>query len=213
MVRFGQNVLVCQDCSVVSCNLSADQAIYDEKYWSHYRTLGNSSLGGEINKARANLVRRYVSGQVLDFGCGAGTFINRMRKDGGSAVGFDINPFSGNCIIERLFAEYSGVTFWDSIEHLDDPATVLRGLDADHVFICTPNADNFKGDFTEWRHYKPTEHVHYFNEHSLRMLLESTGYSMVEVSFEESLYRQDGDKNIITVVGKREQNQPQTKEV
>lgn len=208
MAPVSDTLFMCPTCELISCNLSADQAIYDEKYWAHYRVLGRSSLGGDINAARAGIVKMFTDGPLLDFGSGAGTFINRMKADGYEINGFDINPYSGNCVVERLFESYKGVTFWDSIEHLDAPDVILRGINTEFVFICTPNIDNFPGkDLSKWRHYKPTEHIHYFNGASLKALLEATGFEIVHTSFEESFYRKDGDQNIITVVGKRKKPQ------
>jgi hypothetical protein len=48
----------------------------------------------------------------------------------------------------------------------------------------------------------PEEHVHYFNEKSLRALLESAGYDVNFVDYGESEFRKGGgDKNIITIGG------------
>lgn len=205
MAHHNKDLHGCPVCGLISSDLPADPVIYNEEYWAKYRVLGRSNLGCEITAARARKVAEYTYRKILDFGCGAGTFINRLLADGIDVTGFDINPHSGQCVVERLYDSYSGVTFWDSLEHLNDPAMVLKGISADYVFICTPNSNNHDGrNLTTWKHYRPKEHIHYFNESSLKVLLASCGFDMVEVSFEESLWRLDGEQNIITVVGKRQ---------
>jgi hypothetical protein len=123
------------------------------------------------------------------------------------AKGFDINPESEYCEIANLFNGHDIVTFWDSIEHLSDPVSVLRGLNPESVFISTPSTDDFPDGETElikWHHYYPGEHLHYFNSYSLNAMLGALDYSICYKDYSESKYRRSGgDKNIITIGGHR----------
>jgi SAM-dependent methyltransferase len=198
-----KDLYVCCNCGLVSSSLRADPSIYDQDYYQKYQRYAGTNLGRDIVSQRADLVQSYLSkGKVFDFGCGAGNFFHEMVARGYEATGFDINQASGFCEVERVFKEYDALTAWDSIEHLNNPLELLKGIKAEYVFLCTPNLDNCE-EVLAWKHYRPREHIHYFKESSLRALLDAAGYRTLAVTFEESKLRIDGERNIITIVGKR----------
>jgi len=118
-------------------------------------------------------------------------------------TGFDINPYTQFCDVTALFGKYEVVTFWDSIEHLKTPHTIIQALSPEYLFVCTPSTDDSE-HITKWRHYMPVEHCHYFNEQSLVALIKACGYEILEVNYNESGPRDGGgDKNILTIAAKR----------
>tara|TARA_Y100000310_G_scaffold342437_2_gene445708 strand:- start:1051 stop:1626 length:576 start_codon:yes stop_codon:yes gene_type:complete len=190
---------------LISSDIKPDVTLYDKSYCRKYERYANTKLGKEIMDFRLDCVSNaYTHTTLLDFGCGTGEF--HRSYDG---EGFDINPFSEYCDVSPLLYSHMIVTFWDSIEHLKDPVRIIKGLNPKFIFISTPCYDDFVngGDIhniTGWHHYYPGEHVHYFNEVSLRALLHKCGYNVFYKSFQESEYRQSGgDKNIITIGGRR----------
>lgn len=192
----------CDECGLVSSDIKPDVSIYDRSYTIKYERYEKTDLGADIQRFRSNIVQMFAhSGNLLDFGCGVGSFLKAL-PDSFNASGFDINPYSGFTDVTALFRRYSAVTMWDAIEHVEDPVALLRGLNPSFIFVCTPSTDDAVGDLTEWRHYMPSEHVHYFNERSLIKLIKVCKYQHLYTHYGESKLRQGGgDKNIITVVG------------
>jgi hypothetical protein len=208
MDHLASDLYKCADCELVSSDVKPDLCLYDKSYLRKYERYANTEIGDKINAVRIEFSKRNIKttgARLLDFGCGSGSFVDACILDGIDAYGFDINPYSRYCIIERLFKTYEVVTFWDSLEHISHPKEIIEGLRPGAVFISTPSTDDYKGeDLTKWHHYYPGEHVHYFNERALRRLFATCGYEVVDMSYEESTCRTSGrTKNILTIGGIR----------
>jgi SAM-dependent methyltransferase len=195
----------CGDCKLYSSDIPPDLSMYDKSYCVKYQRYERSGLNETLQRIRYDTIKAIVSGgKLLDFGCGSGAFVNFANQNGFSARGFDINPYGGFTDIGVLFHKYDVVTFWDVLEHLENPLDVLRGIDARYIFACTPNADlEVQQNITEWHHYYPSEHVHYFNYRSLKKLFLAAGYEPKIQHFKESLIRTNaGPTGILTMGGK-----------
>jgi hypothetical protein len=204
MSRLVDDLYICSDCTLISSDISPDASIYDKSYVLKYQRYEKTVTNRNINEYRFGRIPSGTKG-LLDYGCGVGSFVKYCNINGLVAHGYDLNPYGDYCDPAILMDEYDTVSFWDSIEHIVDPVRLIRGIGARSIVISTPSTDDFKGkksDIPKWRHYMPEEHVHYFNEKSLRALLESAGYEVVFVDYGESEFRQGGgDKNIITIGG------------
>jgi hypothetical protein len=205
MTHLKKDLYTCNRCGLVSSDVNVDPSIYDKSYVLTYTRYDERATGVAIKELRCMAVRKHISGgKLLDFGCGTGAFIGECQFHGFAADGYDINPNTGFCDPLVLLDDYDIVTFWDSLEHIEDPVELIMRLDAEWVFVCSPSTDDCSGDLTEWRHYKPVEHKHYFNEKALRALLDVCGYDVVEVNYDESKLRAGGgEKNIITIGGRK----------
>jgi SAM-dependent methyltransferase len=163
--------------------------------------------GDKLQQIRFKTVFEHKdANKILDFGCGAGSFVKYVLfvDEGLEIAGFDINPYANYHDVTALLNGFNTVTFWDSLEHVQDPKNLIEGLKAKHIFISTPSIDDFNGDYTKFHHYYPGEHVHYFNKQSLNKLLESCGYHSIIEHYKESEIRTSGgDKNILTMGFKR----------
>ncbi len=199
-----KDLFICEDCELISSNIPADNTLYDKSYQRKYERYSLTETGRAILNFRTAIVKVYSAGRLLDFGCGNGDF-HRQFEDG---KGFDINPFSDFCDVGTLLGKYDRITFWDSLEHLNDPKAVITGLGARFIFVSTPCYDDFVNDdareIVNWHHYYPGEHIHYFNAKSLVGLFYACGYEPICKTFEESKYRTSGNnRNIITLGGKK----------
>jgi hypothetical protein len=184
--------------------------MYDKSYLTKYARYDNTERGDAIRALRLRTLRRASNGTertLLDFGCATGSFLRLAKGAGWLPTGYDINPYGDYTDPSVLFDRYGAATMWDVVEHLPDPVKLLKGLKTQTICICTPDTDDFhlgKHHLDEWHHYYPGEHVHYYNEQSLRRLLKVALFECVSVHHEESAFRTSGgNKNIITISGRR----------
>lgn len=177
--------------------------IYDRAYYEKYVERGQTELGQKIYASRWDLVEKYCHGSmtVLDYGCGPGSF-HKASRNGFITYGYDINPFCGFTDLPEEKVEI--LTMWDSIEHLESPWETIKVINPEYIFLSTPNVDVVTGDITEWKHYRPDEHLHYFNKQSLTERLVSIGYEILEHNFIEGELRdKDCPEAIITIAAKK----------
>lgn len=162
---------------------------YNQQYLEEYEQRATTPLGRQINAARWELVQRYCSrGALLDYGCATGVF-HTAAPSAFHATGWDVNPASPfhNHLPD---GHYDILTLWDVIEHLQAPLSPVLDYAPEYVFVCSPNADNTTVEwFDKWKHYKPTEHIHYYTPKTLAMSMASIGYKLLETNFDEGRLR------------------------
>lgn len=133
--------------------------------------------------------------KVLEFGCGNGGFLRRIKSVAADVTGIELmdearnNLFEEGITVHKFLDEvsetYDIVCMFMVIEHLNNPDEILKEiynvLNPGGIFICeTPNANDalitkyecskFK-DFTYW-----SEHVILFTSETLEKLLLRNGY-------------------------------------
>jgi 2-polyprenyl-3-methyl-5-hydroxy-6-metoxy-1,4-benzoquinol methylase len=137
--------------------------------------------------------------RLLDVGCANGAFIRYAASQGIIAEGLEPNPdmarwaasASGRPVHiswTTISGQFDIVTYHDVIEHVMNPRTELERV---HSFLRgsgllildTPDADDprFEELGLSWHHMKPQEHLWFFTERSLRLLVEETGYEVDRV--------------------------------
>lgn len=146
-------------------------------------------------------MQRHAPGhlRLLDYGCASGAF-HQSSPNGYQTDGYDINPATGFYKPNLMFPIFDIVTLWDSIEHVTDPRGLLQWLLPRWLFISTPNLESVRGDIREWRHYRPEEHLYYFDRHSLKVILGDCGYDLKELNFEEGALRDPKNPEAIITV-------------
>lgn len=146
---------------------------------------------------------------ILDVGFGNGDFLrackNHFKVCAGHDLFYDYLP-EGTVKQESLFDTfYNVITFFDSLEHFED-INFLDKLQCEYVVISVPNCASYDEEwFMNWKHRRPDEHLHHFNEHSLTRFLTDSGYVVTKVSFFEDSIRKDKNlpNNILTVVAEK----------
>jgi len=192
-------------------------SIYNEDYKDRYLQLGQTPLGKAIHTGRWALVTKYVKGgTLLDYGCGPGTFnafgpstFNRLNYDINPACGFTSKPWEEKVIQGAVAPRHiiDVLTMWDSIEHDPEFFNNISAINPEWIFISTPNLESLLArPIIGWPHYRPGEHIFYFDRHSLKVVLEALGYEIVEINFDDGrLRRPEHPDWIITVVARRVQ--------
>ena len=113
-----------------------------------------------------------------------------MAPSGYTAQGYDINPSGPYNKVPATSAHFNIMTMWDVIEHLPAPFAPILTYSPEYVVISTPNADvTAMETFTEWKHYKPLEHLHYYTPKTLSMSLRGIGYRLLFIDFSEGRLR------------------------
>lgn len=154
-------------------------------------------------RVRLKMVQRYKKiGTLLDIGCAFGTFLKVMQENNWEPWGSEISAYAANYAQRKKLHILTGdfldvqfpvqffhiITMWDYIEHVRSPYDNLiksrkllkkNGI----VFISTPDIGSTFARILgkRWRLIKPKQHLYYFNKKTLFMLLEKTGFSVIEV--------------------------------
>ena len=152
---------------------------YSEEYWETYQKYAEGSIGEQLTKFRGEFVSRHLDpSSVCDVGIGNGQFVKHVN-----AKGFDINPFAKNWLEQNgLFADpyverFPGLTFWDVLEHFDDPSIILKCTD--RVFMSVPIHQDFKSCL-ESKHLKPNEHIWHFTDAGIKFFMNYHGFECVD---------------------------------
>ena len=174
------------------------------------RLLAKVPTMGAAAVMEALKVSARTTGRLLDFGCGAGNFMSRMRRVGWQVSGMDPDPKAAESLRARLgldvrpsledFADRVGefdlITVSHVIEHLADPVGTLHGLrrflaPGGRLIVVTPNANSLGarwfGKF--WRGLEPPRHFNVFTPKSLRYALGQAGYQVEELTTETRMAR------------------------
>ena len=179
---------------------------YDEKYFDTYVSMEHTEIGECLNKFRKDFVNKYTKGLVLDIGIGCGAFVRRR----GNCVGFDIcpkathllqrngiymNPYNGG----TYWSKIKGITFFDSLEHMEWPELIFKQIGKQFIFITMPI---FRGidHLLSSKHLKKDEHFLYFTEQGLIEYMNNYGFDLLEKRDDEI---QCGREDIMAYVFRR----------
>lgn len=166
--------------------------VYDDVYFTVRRQEElDSPIREEINTFRTALVNSFTHGVVLDFGAGCGQFIHWRKK----CLGYDICPQAVSKLRkEALFCnpyetdldkrDIEGVTFFDSLEHLQEPEKILERITKQYVFVSLPIFQN-KEHALKSKHFKP-EHYWYFTHRSFRQFIKDCGFKVLDCRNDET---------------------------
>jgi hypothetical protein len=150
---------------------------------------------------------------ICDFGYGNGAFLRFCNTKNKTTYGYDISDYplpAGTTRIHDIDSvEVDVMTFFDSIEHIEDPdlVTFLKTKKTKYVVISLPWFHEFQGaaEFKKWKHRKQNEHFHHFDVHGLVGLLHDSNYEVLNVSNMEDCVRKSVNylPNILTVIAKK----------
>lgn len=179
---------------------------YDADYFQASIENSESPIAKSLNNFRTALVDLFTTGLVLDFGAGCGQFIHWR----GNCLGYDICPQAVEWLRkeELFFNPYEedldergieGVTFFDSLEHLQQPKEILGRITKQYVFVSLPIFQN-KEHVLKSKHFKPREHFWYFTHHSFRAFIKECDFKMLDCRNDETYL---GRVDIYTYVFRR----------
>jgi SAM-dependent methyltransferase len=208
--------VTCSDCGLAYQNprlrLEYIGAYYDDEYIAHRKKSDWGVLTplyewamGKHDRDKLALVRRYLpltrDSRVLDVGCGAGTFLTRVRAESGAKVsgvdfkdlthlpGFDQIDFHHGLFYEQSFAgqRFDLITMWHFLEHDYDPVRTLqqaRELLADEgrLVVEVPRLDSVSwrlfGD--RWPGLQAPQHTALYSRKALHAMVSKAGLEIVD---------------------------------
>jgi 2-polyprenyl-3-methyl-5-hydroxy-6-metoxy-1,4-benzoquinol methylase len=148
-------------------------------------------------------LRWHGRGRLLDFGCGAGSFLERMHQQGWNVTGLDISALAvrqaqsglglpvllGSLPHPELAPQsFDVITMWQSLEHVHDPQAVLRQahellVAGGKLFVSVPNIDSlpFRWFGPAWYGLDLPRHLTHFTPITLQVMVEGAGFRMRKV--------------------------------
>jgi len=209
-------VVKCNQCELLYTNPRPDEAsigaFYSDSYRPHRRArqmrrplrkwVPLTSLSG-----RPVLERRSIplhgAGRLLDFGCGGGSFLERMAEQGWEVTGLDASLNTVQMIRDELGLKalegtlphpelepesFDVVTMWHSLEHVHRPLDVLHEakrllVPGGRLLVAVPNIDSlpFRWFGESWFGLDLPRHLTHFTPITLRLMIERAGFQVREV--------------------------------
>jgi 2-polyprenyl-3-methyl-5-hydroxy-6-metoxy-1,4-benzoquinol methylase len=207
-------VFGCEDCTHQFLNPVLDEAslaaYYNSQYVAYQSGHGTGDLERAIQLAKREQRFRHVDlhdgMDVLDIGCGSGSFLHVIQGIVGSVQGVEpsehgvatcrelgIPVFHGGM---EAFAEtddrtYDLITLNHVLEHHPEPLRLLgicrpRLKKGARIWIAVPNAGSFfaKALKSRWHSSDLPVHLQQFNSRSLRLAMEAAGFRIEELRTE-----------------------------
>lgn len=196
--RNGLNI--CEDGIAYQIDMSKSVP-YDKAYFDKYVAFEKTELGIKLNEYRVNMVELYCRHlKIIDIGAGCGTFVKMANKNDLNAYGYDINEYTINWLKRRNLyhdisagdIDFTGITFWDSLEHIPEPQRILRNINLGaYVFVSIPIYGDFD-DIENSKHYRPDEHYYYFTAAGLMKWFREYGLCLIgRNDFESEMGREN----------------------
>lgn len=182
---------------------------YDLKYAEQYDRYAENNE--RISWLRLGALKSMIGSEpinsLLDVGYGNGYFLKACAQAGIDCFGYDITgyPVPEAKIINDPTVKVDVVTFYDSLEHMPDPAGFIRKLQTRHICISVPCAYNVESDdwFRNWKHRRPDEHLWHWNATSLTRYMCKLSFYPSCIGYPEDLIRKPEkpySRNILTML-------------
>lgn len=180
-------------------NFADRRVAYDSAYYAKVQAYEGTPIAKQVNASRCELIARHVpaGAKLLDVGCGTGAFLRTAHAAGYKVKGWDVLDASVAMLLTcDWYADdpfqFEVVTFWDVLEHLDDPSIRLKSVKKGaHLFASIPVFEDQKA-IRQSKHYRPGEHLYYWSTDGFVAWMALYGFRMLEVSeAEHAAGRQD----------------------
>lgn len=194
-----RDLTICLQAGVAyQTDMAAQRVPYDAEYLAKCQAYADSDIAKAVNAGRCALLLRHLAAEasVLDIGAGSGAFVRAAVSWGFAAKGFDVIPETAKQLrAEGLFAddavEFEAVTLWDVLEHIEDPADVLRTVRAGALlFVSVPIFSDLHA-VRESKHYRPGEHLYNWAAPGLVDWMRLHGFKLLEQSDHETAAGRD----------------------
>lgn len=135
-----------------------------------------SSSAGLICKKRWEFVSGVKAETVLDYGSGCG-FFKAFAPQGIEVDNFDVMPVPQTGITRE---QYDLITFWDVLEHIPDLMTLKPVMAKASWVAVTVPIKPADVAWQDYKHFKPGEHIHHFQEDYLCAVMDLFGFKLFD---------------------------------
>jgi SAM-dependent methyltransferase len=201
----------CNSCFILFTNTRPDK----EKILKYYPLNKYDSYGKSVgflgylykvsqklnNTYKTKILKKYKKGSLLDYGAGAGSFVEHTNKKGFISVGFEpINKTKKKGIINTnkyLKKKYDWITMWHVLEHIHNPVNKMKELSGllekgGHIAVALPNNDSYDNTYYKkyWAGYDVPRHLFHFNRKSFAYFSKDLKLEIIEEKplFLDSIY-------------------------
>jgi 2-polyprenyl-3-methyl-5-hydroxy-6-metoxy-1,4-benzoquinol methylase len=198
-------VVQCLECGLCFTNPrptpSCLEHFYPGDYRPHQTSQQSQPRRGRL--AGKRLLPWHGQGRLLDFGCGGGDFLCRMRRQGWQVVGLDTSLATVRRLQQELGlnvlhgtlphpdlqpASFDVITMWQSLEHVPQPRAVLAAArrlltPSGKLYVAVPNIDSlaFRIFGSRWFALDLPRHLVHFTSVTLRAMLEQAGFIVTAI--------------------------------
>ncbi len=145
-----------------------------------------------------NLIKASLTGKnLLDMGCGTGSFLNHCKLKGINAFGVEPSLDARNAaestqVVPTLNdlpeIKFDVITMWHVMEHVYDLSGTINNLKSrlaenGTIFIAVPNWQSFDATHYKelWAAYDVPRHVWHFSKSTMTTLLENEGFVLKKI--------------------------------
>lgn len=156
-------------------------------------------------KSKAKIVARHTdktNGTLLDYGCGTGYFLNKMKHKGWRVTGiekddgarnyaktkFNLNVQTHDYIFLILKKQKDVVTMWHVLEHIEKLNETMRQLhlilkDNGTAIIALPNRESYDANYYQdkWAAYDVPRHLWHFSPKDFELLANKHNFKVLEI--------------------------------
>lgn len=188
------DLMICEERGVAyQIDMASGRVSYGNDYLKKVDGYADTDVSRKVNAGRCEMLARHLKPQasVLDIGAGSGAFISAARAAGFMAYGYEVMPAAADRLRSGgMYTEstdgFDALTFWDSIEHMDEPAKWFSGLrDGVKVFVSLPLFEDL-WSIRGSKHYRPGEHLQYFTAWGFTSWMQQQGFIGLEFSAHET---------------------------
>jgi SAM-dependent methyltransferase len=193
-------VVRCPDCGLCFTNPRPTPASIGQFYPDVYRPHQAPRRPPSWRRGRKErqTVPWHGQGRLLDFGCGGGSYLQRMHALGWRVTGLDVSATAVERIRSALGlpalvgtlphpqlepASFDVISMWHSLEHVHDPLTVLREArrllaPGGRLLVAVPNIAGlpFRWFGPAWYALDVPRHLTHFTPATLEGMLRRAGF-------------------------------------
>jgi hypothetical protein len=148
---------------------------YDADYFYNMLRM-YSPTAKQICDARWAFVAQAGAKTVLDYGSGCG-FFKAFAPADVAVDTFDLMKVPQTGV--RAY-KYDLVTLWDVLEHIPDLESMRKIFDMTNWIGLTVPIKPADVPWKEYKHFKPGEHIHHFQEDYLCAVMDLFGFELVK---------------------------------